>query len=294
MGFLGLTGYYRKFVQNYGVIARPLTNLLKTGKFEWSTDVDATFACLKAAMTKMPMLALPDFTSPFIIQTDASGEGLGAVLTQNGRPIAYMSRSLRVVKQSWSTYAREMLAIVVAVRTWRPHLLGRHFTIQTDQKSLRFLLEQRILTPEQQKWMGKLDGYDYKITYKPGVTNKVVDALSRRMHSPCLNSICSQQTALWDDLRNLQTTDPYLLRVIKLAEIAPGQPYAVCFKNRVVVPPHSTIMRSLLREYHDTPTGVTLEFFPPSSGWLRFFIGPQCTGLFVSMLPTATSVNGKS
>lgn len=193
-GFLGLTGYYRKFVQSYGVIPRPLTNLLKKGKFEWTADADTAFSVLKQAITTTPTLALPDFTVPFIIQTDASGEGIGAVLTQNGRPIAFMSRSLGVAKKNWSTYAREMLAI----RTWRPYLLGRRFTIQTDQRSLRFLLEQRILTPEQQKWMGKLDGYDYEITYKPGVTNKVADALSRRAHSPCLNTLCSPQAALWE------------------------------------------------------------------------------------------------
>ena len=140
-GFLGVTGYYRKFIQNYGLIARPLTNLLKKGKFEWSPLADDAVDKLKTAMTTTPTLALPDFTKPLIIQTDASGDGIGEILTQEGRPIAYMSRSLGIAKQNWSTYAREMLAIVIAIRTWRPYLLGRRFTIQTDQCSLRFLLE---------------------------------------------------------------------------------------------------------------------------------------------------------
>ncbi|CAA7051508.1 unnamed protein product [Microthlaspi erraticum] len=146
-GFLGLTGYYRKFVQHYGIIARPLTNLLKKGKFEWTGADEEAFNHLKSALTTTPILALPDFSSPFIIQTDASGDGIRAILSQQGRPIAYMSRSLGVAKRSWSTYAREMLAIVIAIRTWRPYLLGRRFIIQSDQRSLRFMLEQRILTP---------------------------------------------------------------------------------------------------------------------------------------------------
>ena len=120
---------------------------LKKGKFEWSPLADDAFDKLKTTITTTPTLALPDFTKAFIIQTDASGDGIGAILTQEGRPIAYMSRSLGIAKQNWSTYAREMLAIVIAIRTWRPYFLGRRFTIQTDRRSLRFLLEQRILTP---------------------------------------------------------------------------------------------------------------------------------------------------
>lgn len=131
-GFLGLTGYYRKFVKDYGIIARPLTNLLKKGRFLWDAAAETTFLALKTAMTTTPTLALPDFSTPFVIQTDASGDGIGAVLSQHGRPLAFMSRALGVTKQNWSTYAREMLAIVIAIRTWRPYLLGRRFTIQTD------------------------------------------------------------------------------------------------------------------------------------------------------------------
>lgn len=113
--FLGLTGYYRKFVRDYGLIARPLTNLLRKGKFLWSSEADADFNNLKREMTTTPTLALPDFSKPFVIKTDSSGEGIGAVLSQAGHQIAFMSRSLGVTKKAWSTYAREMLAILVYV-----------------------------------------------------------------------------------------------------------------------------------------------------------------------------------
>ena len=132
-GFLGLTGYYRKFVQGYGLIARPLTNLLKKGKFQWNDEAEAAFLALKQAMTSTPTLAMPNFTEPFTIETDASGNGIGAVLTQQNRPIAYMSRALGITKQTWSIYAKEMLAIVEAIRLWRPYLLGRKFYIKIDQ-----------------------------------------------------------------------------------------------------------------------------------------------------------------
>ena len=148
-GFLGLTGYYRKFVRNYGLLARPLTNLLKKGQFGWTAEAATSFKLLQQAMTTTPTLAMPNFQQPFTIESDASGDGIGIVLTQQGKPIAFMSQALGVSKLSWSTYAKEMLAIIHAIRTWRPYLLGQKFYIQTDQRSLKYLLEQRVVTPEQ-------------------------------------------------------------------------------------------------------------------------------------------------
>lgn len=99
-GFLGLTGYYRKFAQNYGVLARPLTNLLKKKKFNWSNEAEVAFLNLKKTMTSTPTLAMPNFDETFTIETNASGDGISAILTQQGKPIAFMSRALGATKQS--------------------------------------------------------------------------------------------------------------------------------------------------------------------------------------------------
>ena len=183
-GFLGLTGYYRRFVANYGKIAAPLTLLLRKGGFSWTDKATKAFDELKDAMTTAPVLALPDFHKPFVVECDASGGGIGAVLMQEGRPIAYLSKALSEKSQQLSTYEREMLAILHAITKWRPYLIGRKFLIRTDQRSLPYFMSQRVHTPAQQRWVTKLLGYDYEMVYKKGSENRAADALSRLPNPP--------------------------------------------------------------------------------------------------------------
>ena len=124
-GFLGLTGYYRRFVKGYGVLAQPLTALLKKNAFQWSAEAHATWDKLRQAMITAPVLALPNFNSTFVVESDASQGGIGAVLSQNGRAIAYFSKALSPKHRAASVYEREMLAILLAVKKWNSYLQGR-------------------------------------------------------------------------------------------------------------------------------------------------------------------------
>jgi hypothetical protein len=139
-GFLGLAGYYRKFIRHFGSIAAPLTQLLAKDSFHWSEAAKQAFIKLKEALTTPPVLCLPDFSQQFVVECDASGIGLGTILSQNSRPVAYFSEALKGSALALSTYEKEMLAIVKAVQKWRPYLLGRSFIVHTDQKSLKYLL----------------------------------------------------------------------------------------------------------------------------------------------------------
>ncbi|XP_072074188.1 uncharacterized mitochondrial protein AtMg00860-like [Arachis hypogaea] len=135
-GFLGLTGYYRRFVAKYAHLAAPLTELLKKNSFAWTREAEVAFETLKKALTHTPVLTLPDFSLPFTVETDASAHGIGAVLSQQGHPIAYFSKKLNSRLKMASAYVRELYAITQAVAKWWHYLLGRRFCINTDHQGL--------------------------------------------------------------------------------------------------------------------------------------------------------------
>nr|GEX46983.1 Ty3/gypsy retrotransposon protein [Tanacetum cinerariifolium] len=132
--FLGLTGYYRLFVQHYVQIAAPLTEILKMKEFRWTEDADAVFKELKQHMQQLITLVLPNITKTFDVTTDASSMAIGAVLTQENKPIAFFSKKLCPTMQGQFTYTKEFYAITEAVKKWRQYLLGRRFSIYTDLK----------------------------------------------------------------------------------------------------------------------------------------------------------------
>lgn len=190
---MGLAGYYWKFVKNYALIARPLTDLLKKGTlYAWSSVHASAFEALKATLILAPILALPDFLKTFQVQTDASDAGVGAVLTQDGHPLAFISKSLGPKTHGMSTYEEEYLTVLVAADHWCSYLQHAEFVIMIDHRSLIHLSDQCLHTQWQQKLYTKLVGLQYRIVYRPGSSNQAADALSKHPNPPFeLNAISS-------------------------------------------------------------------------------------------------------
>lgn len=181
--FLGLAGFYRRFIRGYAMIVDPLVRVTTIEPFHWTSQAQQAFENLKTTLSTSPVLALPDFQLPFTIETDASGSGMGAVLSQRGHPIAYFSKPFTKKLLTTSTYVRELFAITSAVKKWRQYLLGHQFTIITNHRSLKELLTQVIQTPEQHMYLARLMGFDYQIQYRSGAHNQAADALSRSPES---------------------------------------------------------------------------------------------------------------
>ncbi|VVA35062.1 PREDICTED: retrotransposon, partial [Prunus dulcis] len=179
--FLGLAGYYRRFVEGFSTIAAPLTRLTRKGvKFEWSDECEKSFNELKTRLITAPVLALPDDSGNFVIYSDASQQGLGCVLMQHGRVIAYASRQLKKHELNYPVHDLELAAVVFALKIWRHYLYGATCQIFTDHKSLKYLFTQKELNLRQRRWLELIKDYDCTIEHHPGRANVVADALSRK------------------------------------------------------------------------------------------------------------------
>jgi hypothetical protein len=183
-GFIGIASYYRRFINNFAAIARPLHNLTKKGQNTWNQESIEAFQKLKEALTTTPVLMRPDFDKPFILVTDASRVGIGAILTQldsegHEHPIQYISRGLRGSEVNYGVSKLEGLAIVWAVKIFRPYLLGKKFTIITDHSAINGLLKSQEPTGILARWISILNEYDYEVKYRPGRVNESADFLSR-------------------------------------------------------------------------------------------------------------------
>ncbi|XP_077228493.1 uncharacterized protein LOC143861449 [Tasmannia lanceolata] len=202
--FLGLAGYYRRFVEDFSRIAAPLTRLTRKGiRFVWSEECEKSFLDLKHRLVSAPILTQLVNGVGFIIYSDASKKGLGCVLMQNGKVIAYASRQLRPYEENYSIDDLELAAVIFALKIWRNYLYGESCEIFTDHKSLKYIFTQKELNMRQRRWLELLKDYHLTISYHPGKANVVADSLSRKS-SVNLTSLITTQRNILEDLRRAE------------------------------------------------------------------------------------------
>ena len=185
--FLGLAGYYRRFVPNFGTIARPLTRKthkdLEKEPFTWSEEDHKAFETLRTCLVTPPILAFPNFNLEFLLFTDACDYGIGAVLSQlqDGKEvvIAYASRQLQKAEIKYPTVEKEALAIIFAIKQFRQYLLDEPFTVISDHRPLQWLQDQKDVNGRLGRWAIALSAVNYKIRYRPGRIHQNADCLSR-------------------------------------------------------------------------------------------------------------------
>ncbi|KAL0536697.1 hypothetical protein IC582_025657 [Cucumis melo] len=285
--FLGLAGYYRRFVENFSRIATPLTQLTRKGApFVWSKACEDSFQNLKQKLVTAPVLTVSDGSGSFVIYSDASKKGLGCVLMQQGKVVAYASRQLKSHEQNYPTHDLELAAVVFALKIWRHYLYGEKIQIFTDHKSLKYFFTQKELNMRQRRWLELVKDYNCEILYHPGKANVVADALSRKVsHSAAL---ITRQAPLHRDLEraeiavsvgavtmqlaqltvqptlrqriiDAQSNNPYLVEKRGLAEAGQAVEFSLSsdggllFERRLCVPSDSAIKTELLSEAHSSP-----------------------------------------
>jgi hypothetical protein len=215
--FLGLAGYYRRFIEGFAKIASPLTKLTrKAVRFVWSSSCEDSFQELKKRLTTAPVLALLDSIGGFVVYSDASLIGLGCVLMQRGRVIAYGSRQLKPHEGNYPVHDLELAAVIFALKLWRHYLYGEDFEIYTDHKSLQYVFSQKELNLRQRRWIEYLKDFKCRILYHPGKANVVADALSRKSSG----SLASLYMLEWD------TVDQFSQLSLRAKEVSQGVLFA--------------------------------------------------------------------
>ncbi|GKE50018.1 putative reverse transcriptase domain-containing protein [Tanacetum coccineum] len=176
-----LVGYYRRFIEGFSKIAKSMTKLTRKGiKFDWGEKEENVFQLIKQKLCSAPILALPEGSEDFVVYYDASHKGLGAILMQREKVIAYASRQLKIHEKNYTTHDLELGSVVFTLKIWRHYLYRTKCTVFTDHKSLQHILDQKELNMRQRHWLELLSDYDCDIRYHPGKENIVADALSRK------------------------------------------------------------------------------------------------------------------
>src|SRR5215212_1590244 len=249
-GFLGLTGYYQKFIKDYSKKALQLTKLLKdTEKFEWTEDQEKAKQELINALTSAPILKRPDYTKKYTVTTDVSDHAIGAVLSQEHGPIAFLSKTFTDVERRWSTYDKELFAIVYTLEKWQHYLRNNiPFEVITDNYASTFIQKQQRLSAKQARWVQTLEEFNFKIIHKPGAQNLVADALSRKDIQVIQLYGISQNDSmeLLDQIKAISQNLPRKKGMVR-------QPDGLITTkdDRIYIPGNRQLKTTILQEYHE-------------------------------------------
>ncbi|WVZ76183.1 hypothetical protein U9M48_024176 [Paspalum notatum var. saurae] len=287
-GFLGLAGYYRRFIENFSRIAKPMTSLLeKDAEFRWTNAQQAAFDELKKRLTTAPVLTLPDQQKKFIVYCNSSRDGLGCVLMQEGKVIAYALRQLRKHELNYPTHDLKLAAVVHVLKIWRHYLYGQRCEIYTDHKSLKYIFTQNVLNMRQRRWLELIKDYDMEIHYHPDKANVVADALSRKSYANMAlgfmmpHELCEEferlslgflqhttaatfeaEPTLEQEIREHQKNDEKLQEIRELLKLGKTPHFredeqgTLWYKNRICVPNVDSIRKLILSEAHDTAYSI--------------------------------------
>ncbi|GAU32901.1 hypothetical protein TSUD_393220 [Trifolium subterraneum] len=222
--FLGLAGYYRRFIEGFSKMALPLTLLTRKDQaFVWNEKCEKSFQELKEKLTTAPVLIFPDAKESFVVYCDASKLGLGGVLMQKGKVVAYASPLLKVHERNYPTHDLELAAVVFALKVWRHYLYGSRFEVFSDHKSLKYLFDQKELNMRQRRWLEFLKYYDFELSYHPGKANVVADALSRK--SLHMSSLMEKELELIEEFRDLSLVCEVTSNSVKLGMLKLTNPF---------------------------------------------------------------------
>ncbi|GAU50683.1 hypothetical protein TSUD_410390 [Trifolium subterraneum] len=253
--FLGLAGFYRRFIEGFSKMALPLTLLTRKDQaFVWDEKCEKRFQELKKKLTTATVLILPDAKESFVVYCDASKLGLGGVLMQKGKVVAYTSRQLKVHERNYPTHDLELAAVVFALKVWRHYLYGSRFEVFSDHKSLKYLFDQKELNMRQRRWLEFLKDYDFELSYHPGKANVVADALIAS-NSVKLGMLKFTNPFL-EKIRECQKEDEKLMK--RVALVIEGQENdfkidengVVKFRGRVCVPDVPELKKMIFDEGH--------------------------------------------
>ncbi|GJS02873.1 putative reverse transcriptase domain-containing protein [Tanacetum coccineum] len=263
--FLGLAGYYRRFIKEFSLISKPLTKLTQKNKpYVWGDDEEEAFQTLKLKLCSAPILSLPEGSEDFVVYCDASLKGFGAVLMQREKVIAYASRQLRKNEENYTTHDLELGAVVFALRLWRHYLYGTKCTVYTDHKSLQYILDQKELNMRQRRWIELLSDYDCVIRYHPGKANVVADALSRKDKEPIRVRalVVTVHNNLPEQIRNAQVEACKEENIGAEGFRGEGEPFEVrsdgtkCLKGRVWLPLFGGLRGLIMLESHKSKYSI--------------------------------------